>query len=341
MDNRNRVLVVDDNDANVMVLSTMLRRLGYEVDGAMSGMEAIDYICKEEYDLVFMDHLMPEMDGVETVRQIQVISQGKKVPLIFGVSATVDDEIVDAFHRAGARDVLTKPISMGKLEEKLAELNMNMDEVSEEQTEPGDDIDGILSAVRGLDYKKGLDMMAGSVENYMKVLMVSIKNIMGNYNSIDLVRDTRQAEVFALHFHSQKGIFLNIGADAMAEQARRLEMASKDGNLEEIQASLDGYMDELLAFHSALKEAYGRYASSRQTESPVRAVSVSEFMEDLNKLRQHIEDFEYIEITETLEKMLSGSQGRQMEGLQKISVAIQEFDYDEALRQVDALEAEL
>lgn len=339
---RNFVLVVDDNAANTLVLSTILRRMGFKVDEAASGMEAIDYTCQKSYDIIFMDHLMPEMDGVEAAKQILFLAKDEKKPVIIGVSATIDKEVLDAFHEAGAKDVLEKPITVEKLKNKLEEIGVLSVHGAETGTDGQEaETDKILAAVRGLNYRKGLDMMAGSVENYMKVLGVCIKNIMENYNSIDLIRGTSQKDGFALHFHSLKGIFLNIGADALAEKSKKMEMAAKDGRMEEVGAALPDYMEEVLSFHADLKSAYENYEVKLQKESMGKEVSDSEFVGSLDKLRQHIEDFEYIEITETLEQMLAGCHGQKKKALEKISEAIQEFDYDEALRLTDELKEKL
>lgn len=339
---KNSVLVVDDNDANTMVLSTILKRMGFDVDEAASGMEAIEHTCQRKYHLIFMDHLMPEMDGVETTKQILFLSKGEKKPIIIGVSATIDKEVVDAFEEAGAQAVLEKPVTIEKLEEKLHSLGiMTSSDVQGEEDDEKAALGSILLSVEGLDYKKGLDMMAGSVENYMKVLAVCVKNIQENYNSIDLIKGTSQKDGFALHFHSLKGIFLNIGADDLAEKSKRMELASKERRMEEVQAGLEGYMAEVLTFHAELKSAYEQYDAQYRKEAPEKEVSDSEFLRELTELKQHIEDFEYIEITETLEKMLSASQGDKREALDKISIAIQEFDYDVALSLVDELKEKL
>lgn len=334
---KNSVLVVDDNEANTMVLSSMLQRMGFEVDEADSGLEAINHICKKDYDVVFMDHLMPEMDGIETIQQLLFISNGEKAPVVIGVSATIDEEVVEAFREAGAQDVLEKPVTMEKLEEKLASAGITATKIVEEDSSEEEEIGVILSAVDGLDYNKGLDMLGGSVENYMRVLAVCIKNIQDNYHSIDLIKNTRQAESLALHFHSLKGIFLNIGGDTMAERSRELEMAAKDGQLEWIQKHLADYLADLDSFQTDLQKAYEKYAQKKQEKQSGKIISASEFMTDLEELRQHIEDFEYIEITEKLEEMLLGSQGKQKEDLEKISDAIQDFDYDKAMQQLELL----
>lgn len=336
------VLVVDDNDTNIMVLATMLKRLGFDVDEAASGMEAIDHVCQKDYGLIFMDHLMPEMDGIAATRQILFLVKDERKPIVFGVSATIDKEILTAFENAGAQDVLAKPVTMEKLQDKLYSLGIiDNNEAGTVIEREEDGIEGILSSVRGLDYKKGLDMLAGSVENYVRVLAVCIKNILQNYNSIDLIRGTSQKESFALHFHSLKGIFLNIGADGMAEKSKELELAAKAGQMDVIHGKVDGYLEEVKSFHSDLEAAYERYNEKKQDTVPKTEVSDSEFMGKLEQLRQHIEDFEYIEITETLEGMLSGSEGVKREILEKISGAIQEFDYDSALALTDELKENL
>ena len=104
-----RVLVVDDNIVNSMVLSTMLERYGIQADIASSGMEAIQRVCNAKYDIILMDYLMPDMDGVETTKQIMFVSNGKSKPKVIGVSATVDAEVTELFISAGACLLYTSP----------------------------------------------------------------------------------------------------------------------------------------------------------------------------------------------------------------------------------------
>lgn len=81
-----RVLVVDDNVVNAMVLSAMIEHYGIKTDTAESGMEAIEKVCGTQYDIVLMDYIMPDMDGVQTTRQIMFVSEDKKKPKVIGVS---------------------------------------------------------------------------------------------------------------------------------------------------------------------------------------------------------------------------------------------------------------
>lgn len=111
---RKSVLVVDDNDANILILSALLKRMGFSVDEAKSGKDAIGLASGVKYDLVFMDHLMPGMDGAEAARQILLLSGGKGRPVIIGVSATIDEEVVEAFSGAGVHEILEKPVTMDR-----------------------------------------------------------------------------------------------------------------------------------------------------------------------------------------------------------------------------------
>lgn len=335
------ILVVDDNAANAFALSTMVKKLGFEADMVSSGMEAINHACQREYDVILMDHLMPDMDGVAAIKQIRFICEKEKKPVIIGISATIDEEVTAAFENVGADGVLEKPVKLESLKEKLTAFGIRgSGEQDEELPTESIDADAVFSGVKGLDYQKGIELLAGSIDNYVKVLGVCVRNIRENYDAIDLIRDTSQLERFALHFHSLKGIFLNIGADGLAEESKTLEMAAKAGELEEIKAKLTEYMRQVDTFDVSLGEAYDSYNAANQAKYSGKEVSASEFAKKLEKLAEYIQDFEYIEITETLEELLNGCSGEKRSQLEKVSDAIQSFDYDEALELVEALKVE-
>lgn len=335
------VLVVDDNAANVLVLSSMLRRMDIQVDEANSGMEAINHACEKEYDVIFMDHLMPEMDGIQTIKQILFIAKGEKRPFVIGVSATIDEEVVKEFMDAGAHSVMEKPVTLEKLREKLQEIGLNKIEFSTQEETQNHEVTEFLDKVKGLNYEKGIDLMAGSVANYMKVLAVCVSNIKDNIEGLQAEKETGSLERLALRFHSLKGIFLNIGAEELAQTSKEYEMAAKRGDSDKVYQALEQYIEKLETINGQMKDAYTSYEDANRKESITEAVSPSEFISDLRKLKEHIEDFEYIEITELLEKMLASSQGKEKEALEVVEEAIREFDYDKALEETNRLETEM
>ena len=116
-----KVLVVDDNKVNIKVLSAFLKHFEIQADVSLSGMDAIEKVRAQEYDLVFMDHMMPEMDGVETtekIRAMEDIAWAKTVKII-ACSANVLKGVEELFTEAGMDDMVPKPIQMEELALKL------------------------------------------------------------------------------------------------------------------------------------------------------------------------------------------------------------------------------
>ena len=114
------VLVVEDNPVNAIVVRTMLERLGYSSDLAGSGVEAVQALQRQPYDLVFMDMLMPDMDGLEATRRIRALAPAAQ-PRIVALTANVMQEDREACRRAGMDGFLAKPITLVDLQRCLTE----------------------------------------------------------------------------------------------------------------------------------------------------------------------------------------------------------------------------
>jgi signal transduction histidine kinase/DNA-binding response OmpR family regulator len=115
-----RVLVVEDNPVNALVVRTMLERLGYHSDLAGGGTEAIAALQRQPYDLVLMDMLMPEMDGLEATRRIRAMALPAQ-PTIVALTANALKEDREACNAAGMDGFLAKPVTLADLQRCLAE----------------------------------------------------------------------------------------------------------------------------------------------------------------------------------------------------------------------------
>jgi len=117
-----RVLIVDDNVTNLQVARGLMSPYQMKIDLATSGFKAIDMVKNERYDLVFMDHMMPEMDGIETARHIREIKGDyyKNLPIV-ALTANAMSDAKDAFMENGMDDFIAKPIEMTELNRVLKE----------------------------------------------------------------------------------------------------------------------------------------------------------------------------------------------------------------------------
>jgi CheY-like chemotaxis protein/nitrogen-specific signal transduction histidine kinase len=120
--NHTHILVVDDIDINVIIAEEMLIAYGAEVDTADSGAKAIEMIKGNDYDMVFMDHMMPEMDGMDATKIIRALPGEKyqKLPII-ALTANVVGDVRDLFMQSGMSDFLSKPMEYTEVERVLRE----------------------------------------------------------------------------------------------------------------------------------------------------------------------------------------------------------------------------
>jgi signal transduction histidine kinase/CheY-like chemotaxis protein len=114
-----RVLVVDDNAVNLSVASGLLQKYGIEVDTADGGQAGIDKAAANEYDIIFMDHMMPEIDGLDAARAIRALGGRHERDVIIALTANIVSEAREQFIQVGMNDFLSKPIIISYLQEIL------------------------------------------------------------------------------------------------------------------------------------------------------------------------------------------------------------------------------
>ena len=115
-----RILIVDDDELVLMALNELLKPEGYEVHAVSSGAEALERLDQDGYDLLMLDIIMPEMDGVELCKKIRTKEKYKETPIIFLTAKSRDEDRAMGL-RAGANLFLSKPISPDKLLEMISD----------------------------------------------------------------------------------------------------------------------------------------------------------------------------------------------------------------------------
>jgi CheY-like chemotaxis protein len=217
-------------------------------DTALSGEKAIEYVQEKEYDLVFMDHMMPEMDGIEATRHIRELSEVryKNMPII-ALSANAVSGAREAFLEAGMNDFISKPIDAGQLNlmllkwlpsNKIAETvyldkKSGSNKLSTVAAEPevadeSNRILGELKQIEGLDLPVGLSHVGNDTSTYITILRQFCTEFDGYLEEIRRFTAEENWKEYSIRLHAMKGVFANMGMDSLSKWAYKLEQASKN-----------------------------------------------------------------------------------------------------------------
>jgi signal transduction histidine kinase/CheY-like chemotaxis protein/HPt (histidine-containing phosphotransfer) domain-containing protein len=244
-----KILIVDDIITNLKVAQGLLIPYKVKVDICESGIEAIYLVQNNSYDIVFMDHMMPLMDGLEATAKIRELPIGGDTPVI-ALTANAVSGVREMFLANGMDDFLSKPIDPAKLEAMLVKwIPKEKHIIAEPKLETEQDVDrsdgetridlpkdGIILGgddVRGLDVKSGLERIGGNMAIYLEILKIYIET---TPEVLDVLRVpvAERLKDYAIAIHGIKGSSLNIGAEKVGKFAAELEKDAKAGNIEAV-----------------------------------------------------------------------------------------------------------
>lgn len=253
-----QVLLVEDSHVNQIVALDLLENAGLSVSVVDNGIKAVEAVNHSDFDLVFMDIQMPEMDGLTAVREIRKNDKFKDLPIIAMTAHAMTGDREKSLE-AGMNEHLTKPINPGKLYETLLKFIVPGDRgpvpVPEERDQLADDFE--FPEIEGLSIERGLENVAGNRRGYARLLK-SFKEDYANaadaMNSCFASGDMKKAAALV---HSAKGVAGNLGAETLYQASIDLEKAIKDNSpdLEKQRMRYDTELSSLLKgldnFHDA------------------------------------------------------------------------------------------
>lgn len=315
------VLVVDDNRMNLRVAESLLSRYGIAVTLAGSGREALVKIESCNYDFVFMDHMMPEMDGVETLQQIRqkVGAYYKKVPII-ALTANAVAGTREMLLSMGFSDFLEKPIENSVLErvlrrnlpeDKIVIAKTEVEQVEETMTDeiqmPKEAVETQKSLLElleqeGLNTQKGI-MYCGGEEPYIEILQSFCEDSRETYQSVQELFENEDWENYTIMVHGIKSAMGSIGAEDIQELARQLEFAGKENKIEFI---LQENSNLLTSYKGLFKRLAG--ISDLGVKDSFEAEDNTEVLEDMVELRVLRKD-EFADILEEMESAMYSLDG--------------------------------
>lgn len=308
-----RLLVVDDNQANLKVFEGLLKGLQCHIDTALNGEKAIKNASKTKYDLIFMDHMMPVMDGVMTFHNIRQLCEINKDTPVFVLTANAVAGAEQDYMNEGFTGYLTKPIVPQKLEktvhdniapELVIEISESVrDGVTDRQIQK-DDLSE-LPRVEGIDWEyayshfNDVNLLSEIVKDFIATLASFVNEIRDYYEAIVETQDEQKLHLFEVRIHSMKSAATMIGLLPIAGTAATLEYAARDRRLEVIIDMTPAFLAECERYQMILSDAFFKNDSVKISDW-----SVDEVVKKFDLLERETQQFNIHTMDDVMNEIL-------------------------------------
>ncbi|MCR5356620.1 MAG: response regulator [Lachnospiraceae bacterium] len=328
------ILVVDDTEVNLTVIQNLLKKTKIGIDTALSGKDALKLASEKLYDVIFIDHMMPDMDGIETLNHIRDSGMSKDVPAV-ALTANAVSGAREMYLEAGFADYLSKPVDGERLEKLLKnmlpddKLKEPSDEPDREEPEKEDShgegpAAGLMSCLKDIDEideEAGLKN-CGSEEGYLSVLSVFRKTALSKADEIEKFCGDGDIENYTTKVHALKSSARIIGAAELSELAKDLEDAGKRKDITYINENTD----RLLSMYRELYDKLSRLDDEDEDLPPIGEKALKEAYQTIIEIAGSM-DYGMMEgILKDLKKY--SLQKPDKEKISKIECMLTELDWD-------------
>ncbi len=255
-----KVLVVDDNSINLTVAMAILATHRIVPDTAQSGQEALEKVYNTKYDVIFMDHMMPDMDGIETTERIRALGDEYKYVPIIALTANAVHGTKELLMSKGMNDFLTKPIDRTALNNILIKWldpgKYRTKEIEPDLSEMDEEDIATLRALKGIDglnVERGIDNTGASPRAYIRILGRFVSESMKYAETLYEQYSEEDYKNYGINIHGIKGSLRSIGAEVLANAAAELEIAAKTDRLEFVAMHTEEFCCNLTGFSDLLR----------------------------------------------------------------------------------------
>ncbi len=322
-----KVLVVDDNKINLTIAEGLMLPLKFKIDKADGGAMAVEMAAQKDYDIILMDHMMPEIDGVDATRMIREKSGSPDKPVIIALSANATEDARKLFAESGMNDFVAKPIDVRFLTTKLKEW-LPKDKIIKREIEDiiVEDVGDMLNEFDMLDAEKAANSL-GSPEFFRMVAGEYYRSGPEKYEGILNAYEKEDIKDYTIRVHALKSSSRQIGAYELGDKAEALENAGNGEDIEFIRANTD---DLLKTFDELLKKLAPIFP-----ESVIDRSSLPELSNEIKK--------------ELFERLKAACEDLDMDGMEEVKNDLNKYawpsgseaDYDALCKSVDDMDVDL
>jgi len=333
-----RVLIVDDISTNLRVAKELMAPYNMNIHTCLSGSEAVNLAKNNYYDIIFMDHMMPGMDGIEATSFIRALDSGdgyyQKLPVV-ALTANALSGQREMFLQQGISDFLAKPIDVQKLNdilekwlppEKRVESVQRVIQAGQKQDK------SVAFDIAGVDVTLGLSNCGGGTAVYLNILADFCKDAEARLGQITDALNKRDTKLYITLVHALKGAARSIGAVETGEKASWLEKAAAPGDLAALKDKTTDLQENVRVLINNIRATVERYEAEDGREH-IDASSLR-----LDELKKALTDMDI----EAVNRMLLDYAGLALDNRTKNMIAEVEqhilmFEYDKAIEKINAL----
>ena len=333
-----KVLIVDDNLVNITITEGLLESTGVQCVEALSGKEAIEKAGKENFDIIFMDHMMPEMDGIEATHIIRdTIPAAADTPII-ALTANVMEGVKEMFIEEGMNDFVAKPIDVRALMATVRRW-LPSDKIREAGAEPEaatESTAALQSDTGVIDYpflecKTAIENL-GNATLYQKIVKEYYRSGSDRADALDEALRTEDWKDYTIKVHVLKSASRQIGAMEIGSEAERLEKAGHDEDHDIIR---DGHAG-LMADYRELLDKLAQYFAEEEADEDTATggeIDKDTLKELADKLNIACDELDMDGMEEVREQMKKYSYPESVDDeVKQLYKAIDNLDTDECIR---------
>lgn len=329
-----KILIVDDNDINLIVAEGLLEPLKMNITKANSGKKALSYLDEESFDIVFMDHMMPELDGVEVTHIIRRMHPELKDMPIIALTANAVGEAKKMFLEEGMNDFVAKPIEVRNLISKIRQWlpkEMIKKHGSVEEINASVDKSNSASVLSGVRFLGDLDVaaalaMIGSEKLYLTILEKYYSAIATKADLIKKLEVADDISSYTIEVHALKSASRQIGATALSEMAAELEAYGHAGNADAIHEKTDALIEKYLGYIDVFKPLFEKKKDIPEKKQVASADILNPIFEKMTDAAEELDMDALEDAVSQLEKYEYA--GEEMECFEAIKEAVSNYDAD-------------
>ena len=308
-----RVLVVDDADVNLLVFANLLKKTKIKIDTASSGLEMLQMVRMNHYNIIFLDHRMPGMDGIEAFHNMKKMTDGLNynTPVV-ALTANAVLGARQLYIDEGFSDYISKPVDTVRLEQVLLEylppdLIVRGDDMTDDMTTPApvtenarepEDESAKYKNIPGIDYDAAVTN-CGTEDTFIQALEIFYNSLDKKADEIEGFEREKDIKNYTIKVHALKSAARLVGALKLSEDAKYLEACGDKSDVAEIEAKTPALLSLYRSYKPELAKVFG---NKDEPDMSLPEISVDDLHEMYSLIKGFAADFDLDNIDRMMEE---------------------------------------